>query len=212
MRPEDCHDYACWVSNDDAITPRTDTGPDADAADPPACRHLVVMGVAGSGKTTIAQQVAALLRAASAEADDFHSPEHRDQMAAGVPLTSEQRQPWLGRIRDWIEQQDAHGLHTVVTCSALKRQYRDFLRASGLTLEFVHLHASEESLRRRLHLRHGHFMPASMLTSQLATLEPLAPDEPGIVIDASAAVSEVVAAVYEFIGHSSAEDDCAQAQ
>ena len=161
-------------------------------------QHLVVMGVSGSGKTTLAQTLADRLGWACAEADDFHPQANVDRKTAGVALTDEDREPWLRTIRDWLTEQTRAGHAAVVTCSALKVAYRDVLRAAQGTVRFVHLTAPPEVIGERLTRRTGHFMPATLLGSQLETLEPLTPDEDGItlVVDRPPAVlaDEVVRA------------------
>lgn len=156
----------------------------------------VVMGVAGCGKTTIAELLAARLGWPHAEADDFHPEANVAKMASGIPLTDADRQPWLESLRDWITSQHQD---VVVTCSALRRPYRDTLRGSSANVRFVHLHGSRELLAARMGARTDHFMPVSLLDSQLATLEPLEPDEDGIVIDVAATPDAIVAAAYEFV-------------
>lgn len=144
---------------------------------------VVVMGVAGAGKSTLAAAIAERLEAVYVEADDLHSVEAKKQMASGVPLTDDDRWPWLGRVAAAARDAHAAGRSVVVACSALRRTYREALtRDSGIDLTFVHVHGSEEELAERIGQRTGHFMPPSMLASQLATLEPLAPDERGVVI------------------------------
>jgi gluconokinase len=154
--------------------------------------QIVVMGVAGAGKTTVARLLARRLGCALAEADDFHPPANVARMASGVPLTDEDRRPWLAAIAAWIAAQDGAGRDAVVTCSALKRAYRDVLRAASPRLLFVHLTAAPELLATRMAGRTGHFMPPSLLGSQIATLEPLDPDERGITLDAVAAPEALV--------------------
>ncbi len=160
----------------------------------PAAQPLVVvMGVAGSGKTTVAAQLALRLDAVFAEGDDFHSPANVAKMSAGRPLTDADRRPWLAAIRDWLAEQHAAGRAAVVPCSALKRAYRDLLREAG-PVRFVHLTGSPELLAARIEARAGHFMKPEMLASQLATLEPLGPDEPGVSIDVAAPPERIVEA------------------
>jgi gluconokinase len=149
------------------------------------------MGVSGSGKTTVGTALADALGVEYAEADKFHSPENIAKMSAGTPLTDEDRWPWLRSIAEWIREHEETG--GVVTSSALKREYRDLLRTGGDTW-FLHLNGSHELIAGRLASREGHFMPASLLDSQLATLEPLGSDEPGLVVDAAAPADELVAA------------------
>ncbi|MFP5347573.1 MAG: gluconokinase [Actinomycetes bacterium] len=146
-------------------------------------RHVVVMGVSGSGKTTIAQGISAVTGMPYGEADQFHPQANVDKMAAGIPLNDEDRWPWLRDIAAWMASEAADGKSTVVACSALKRSYRDLLRGGPPALQFVQLDGSAEVIRERMSHRSGHFMPTTLLDSQIATLEPLQPDEDGIVLD-----------------------------
>ncbi len=154
--------------------------------------HIVVMGVAGSGKTTIATMLAERLGVEYAEADRFHSEANIAKMSAGIPLTDADRAPWLEAIRDWLSAESDAGRPGVVTCSALKRAYRDVLCDARGRVWFVHLTGSPEVLAERMGYRTGHFMPTSLLPSQLATLEPLADDEDGMTLDVSAKPEEIV--------------------
>ncbi|WP_067855509.1 gluconokinase [Nocardia shimofusensis] len=151
----------------------------ADHAIPPP---VVVMGVSGSGKTTVAARLAAALGVPFAEGDDFHPAANIAAMAAGIALTDADRAPWLDRIADRLTRA-TDGV--VVSCSALARSYRDRLRADVPDLVFVHLDVPRAEVDRQLRHRGGHFMPPSLLDSQLATLEPLDADEAGIVVDAT---------------------------
>ena len=153
---------------------------------------LVVMGVSGSGKTTVAQAAATRLGWVFAEGDDFHPAANVEKMRSGHPLTDEDRWPWLHALADWISAREAAGENAVLTCSALKRVYRDVLDQGHPSVRFVHVTASVETLRRRLEQRRGHYMPASLLDSQLATLEPLQPDEPGFTLPGDADPAQVV--------------------
>ncbi|MGQ4537855.1 gluconokinase [Dermabacteraceae bacterium P7074] len=146
-------------------------------------QHLVVMGVCGSGKTTVAALLAQELGRVSAEADDFHPRANVEKMASGHPLTDEDRWPWLATIRDWLDEQAAAGRSGIVTCSALKRSYRDLLSQAGGRVTFVHLDGDRATLEERMASRSGHFMPATLLDSQLETLEPLGEDEDGFRLD-----------------------------
>ena len=156
---------------------------------------LVVMGVSGSGKSTIAALLAERLGWPMAEADEFHPETNIAKMASGIPLTDVDREPWLRSLRDWISEQDAEGRSTVVTCSALKRSYRDLLRGATSRVRFVHLSGTREVIGARLAGRSGHFMPPSLLDSQFADLQPLGADEDGITVDVDAAPEEIVDAV-----------------
>ena len=148
-----------------------------------APRHLVIMGVSGSGKTTISTLLSEHLGWTAAEADQFHPETNIAKMSAGTPLTDEDRWPWLESIRSWMDTQAASGQSTIVTCSALKRSYRDMLSAASGEVHFVHLNGETDVLLERMKARSGHFMPASLLPSQIDTLEPLAADEKGFVVD-----------------------------
>lgn len=157
--------------------------------------HVVVMGVAGSGKSTVARRVAELLGAEFLDADDLHSWANVEKMAAGVPLTEADREPWLAAVGERLAARDAR---LVVACSALRRRHRGLLRAGGEPVVFAHLHGSPEVIRARMAQRSGHFMLPGMLDSQLALLEPLEPDEPGIVLDIEAPPEQIARAAAEF--------------
>lgn len=154
--------------------------------------HIVVMGVSGVGKTTVAEALAARLGRDERDADDFHPRSNIDKMAAGHPLTDEDRWPWLEAIVTWLDEERAAGRSAVVTCSALRRAYRDVLRRAEGGVSFVHLVGDRELIATRLLTRSGHFMPASLLDSQFATLEPLGPDEAGVSVDVTDPVDAVV--------------------
>ncbi|MDF3290378.1 gluconokinase [Streptomyces silvisoli] len=141
---------------------------------------VVVMGVSGSGKSTVGGLLAERLGVPYAEADDFHPPANIAKMSAGHPLDDADRSPWLDAIAAWITDRGREG--GVVSCSALKRSYRDRLRAAAPDLFFVHLDGPPELIASRLAARMEHFMPAGLLRSQLEALEPLEPDEAGAVI------------------------------
>jgi gluconokinase len=151
---------------------------------------IVVMGVSGSGKTTVGSRLADALGVEYAEGDDFHPRANVAKMAAGAPLDDADRAPWLDALAAWMAERSGQG--GVVTCSALKRIYRDRLRASAPEAFFLHLSVPRPELERRVAGRRGHFMPPSLLDSQLATLEPLGPDEDGSTIDAARPPEEVV--------------------
>jgi len=151
-----------------------------DQVERPEPMVLVIMGVAGTGKSTVAGLLAGQLGLDLAEGDDLHPEANVAKMSSGVPLTDEDRWPWLDRISAWIHSQIDAGRPGVITCSSLKRVYRDRMREPGVV--FVHLDGSAEQIGARLSKRLDHFMPASMLESQLATLEPLESDEAGLVV------------------------------
>lgn len=162
--------------------------------------HLVVMGVSGSGKTTLAKVLAERLAWPFAEADDLHPQANIDKMAAGTPLTDEDRWPWLRAVRDWMSEQAAAGHSAVVTCSALRRVYRDVLRQADGGALFVHLTGDPELVRERMTHRQGHFMPPELLRSQYDTLEPLGADEQGMTVRLEATPAELVDDVFDRLG------------
>lgn len=154
-------------------------------------RAVVVMGVSGAGKSTVGQLFARRIGAPFIEGDDLHPEVNRRKMAGGVPLTEEDRIPWLKAVAAKIREAEASDV--VVTCSALRRSYRDLIRAeSGCPVIFVLLTADAAILGQRLQARQGHFMPAALLESQLALLEPPWPDEPHLTFDIGAPVEDVV--------------------
>lgn len=159
----------------------------------PSPRHVVVMGVSGSGKTTVAELLSDQLGWRMAEGDDFHPEANVAKMAAGTPLTDDDRWPWLRTIRDWISEQHEAGRSSVTSCSALRRAYRDVLRGAAGPVAFVLLDGDAATLEERMGTRQGHFMPAKLLRSQLATLEPLEADEHGAVLDLSHTPQHLVA-------------------
>jgi gluconokinase len=150
---------------------------------PAPTRHVVVMGVSGSGKTTVAHLVAARTGMLFAEADDFHSRANVEKMRTGTPLTDNDRWPWLRDLANWMAERAAEGRSTVITCSALKRTYRDVLGDGPPSLDFVHLDGPREVIHERMKHRTHEYMPSSLLDSQIDALEPLQPDESGIVLD-----------------------------
>jgi len=138
---------------------------------------LIVAGVSGCGKTTVGALLAGRLRWRFADADTFHSEANVAKMRAGIPLTDADREPWLRAITDWMDERIAANQSAVVTCSALKRAYRDRLLAGRPAATMVFLQVSKEVLEKRLMTRSGHFFPEKLLDSQLAALEPPGPDE-----------------------------------
>ncbi|MFG2870310.1 gluconokinase [Streptomyces sp. NPDC048338] len=150
---------------------------------------VVVMGVAGTGKTTIGPLVAEALGIPYAEGDDFHPAANVAKMSAGVPLDDTDRGPWLDAIGAWAH--DRAGLGGVVSSSALKRIYRDRLRAAAPGVVFLHLTGDRALIERRMGARRGHFMPTALLDSQFATLQPLQEDEAGVAVDVSGSPAEI---------------------
>jgi gluconokinase len=161
----------------------------------PATTSIVVMGVSGSGKTSVAQELTRQLGWEYIEGDDLHPEANVAKMAGGIPLDDEDRWPWLQRIAEVIGEHEAAGTSVIVTCSALKRSYRDLLREGHPSVWFAHVQASPQVLADRLAHRRGHYMPPSLLDSQLATLEPLGDGEPGDVIAGDGPLQQTVAAL-----------------
>ncbi|NHI20180.1 gluconokinase [Phycicoccus endophyticus] len=141
------------------------------------------MGVSGCGKSTVAEGISEALGLPFAEADRFHPESNIAKMSAGTPLTDADRRPWLADLAAWMAAQAREGQSTVMACSALRRSYRDILRSGPPQVQFVHLDGPSELISARMSARPDHFMPAALLQSQVATLEPLEPDEDGVVLD-----------------------------
>lgn len=156
---------------------------------------LIVMGVSGSGKSTVGSALARALSWDFRDGDAFHPASNVEKMRSGAPLTDADRWPWLDAIAAHVMELEARGGHVVIACSALRRAYRDRLRASGTRLAFVHLDGSFALIAGRMETRHGHFMPPSLLESQFATLEPPAPEETAIRVSIDAAPAAIVAAI-----------------
>lgn len=150
---------------------------------------IVVMGVSGSGKSTVGAALAQRLRVPFADADDFHPAANIAKMSAGHPLDDDDRRPWLETIGNWLAE---HADGGVMSCSALKRTYRDQLRSHCPEVEFLHLAGTPDVIGRRQASRPGHFMPASLLKSQFDTLEPLESDERGVAVDVDQNIDAIV--------------------
>ena len=151
---------------------------------------VVVMGVSGTGKTTIGEALAARLHLDYRDADVFHPQANIDKMAAGHPLDDDDRAPWLAAIGGWLAEHDQSG--GVVSCSALHRTYRDTLRSFAPRARFLHLSGDPEVIAERMRARPEHFFKVEMLASQLETLEPLEDDEPGVTADLSDPVEQII--------------------
>jgi gluconokinase len=154
---------------------------------------VIVMGVSGSGKTVVGSALAEALGGRFAEGDRFHPPANISRMSAGLPLRDEDRWGWLDAIATEIGEAERHGEALVVSCSALKRVYRDRLRLASRHLQFVYLEIGREAAAARVAARKGHFMPASLIDSQFAALEPPAPDEGALTLDAAKDSAKLVA-------------------
>ncbi|HEY2050891.1 MAG TPA: gluconokinase [Caulobacteraceae bacterium] len=161
---------------------------------------LVVMGVSGSGKTTVAKPLAQALGWPFEEGDDLHPAANVAKMRAGHPLDDEDRKPWLEAIGRWIDAQAAKREAGVITCSALKRAYRDQIRQGRPQVTLVFLEGSKALIAERLSHRHGHFMPPSLLDSQFEALEAPGPDEPVITVDISESVETQVRDIEQALG------------
>ena len=157
---------------------------------------IVVMGVSGTGKSTIGSQLAETFGWAYADADNFHPPANIAKMSADIPLNDEDRSPWLDRLRDHL----ASHPRTVLACSALKSRYRDHLSPAGLSISFVYLHGDRELLQSRLGSRQGHYMPATLLDSQLDALEAPSSSE-AIWCDVAQDPSSIVTQIITALGH-----------
>ncbi len=153
---------------------------------------VIVMGVSGSGKSTVAKGLSTVLGWEFAEGDAFHPEANVAKMRSGTPLSDEDRWPWLEAIGDWISEKESRGESAAVTCSALRRVYRDLLREGRPHVRFLHVTAGADLIRDRMEHRPGHYMPPSLLPSQLATLEPLGADEPGVTITNEGSAAQVL--------------------
>jgi len=171
--------------------------PEAKGKDPSV---IVVMGVSGSGKSTIAAMLAARLGWTYEDADWFHPPSNVKKMHSGVALTDDDRRPWLHGIAAWIDATRNIGAHGVIACSALKRAYREILVGDRRDVRIVYLKGGRELIARRMALRHGHFMPGSMLDSQFATLQEPGEDECPIVVSIEPRPHEIVDAIVAKLG------------
>ena len=156
---------------------------------------LVVMGVSGSGKTTIAALLAGRLGWEYEDGDDFHPPENVAKMHGGTPLTDEDRWPWLRAIAGWIDATRSTGRHGVVACSALRRAYRDILLQGKPDVRLVYLQGDKQLISARQAARLNHYMPATLVDSQFAALEEPGPDEDPIVVSVAPRPSEIVQAI-----------------
>lgn len=175
------------------------TGSDNDVRPPtgPQPRVLVLMGVAGSGKSTVAELVSQQLGWPFKEGDSLHPPANIAKMTVGHPLTDTDRAPWLEKVAEWVEAQLDSGQSGLITCSCLKRAYRDLVSRRGAGVTFVYLAGSHDTIAERLANRHGHFLPPSLLDSQFADLEEPEPDEPSIRVDIGPAPAQIAQHIVE---------------
>lgn len=162
---------------------------------------IVVMGVSGCGKSTIGRALADALGWDFQEGDTLHPQANIDKMSAGISLDDDDRWPWLDRIAEWIGDEAAQQRSGVVTCSALKRSYRDRLRLTGGSVRFAYINVSRAELERRTRQRQ-HFMPPSLLDSQLKTLQEPTPDEPALAVNGEATIEAMIADVRQWLADS----------
>jgi gluconokinase len=166
--------------------------------------RMILMGVAGSGKSTVGSQLAAMLGVPFADGDDFHARSAIRKMAAGVPLGDSDREPWLKALGEWLSSQPSGA---VVACSALRRRYRDLLRATAGELLFLHLVVEPATVEQRVRLRADHFMPAALIKSQFADLDELELDEDGLELDGTRPPQEICSSV---VNHIRARKTCSR--
>ncbi|HRO11831.1 gluconokinase [Amaricoccus sp.] len=168
-------------------------------------QHVIVMGVSGCGKSTVGAILSTRLGWPFEEGDRHHLPASIAKMSAGIPLEDSDRWPWLETLAGVLRSHEAEGRSSLLACSALKRAYRDLLRTGAPRVRFLHLHGAREVLQARLDTRKGHFFPPDLLASQYATLEPLEPDEDGIVVDVALPPEAQVEAALRWLGRAAAE-------
>lgn len=171
----------------------------ADAAAKPMI--IVVMGVSGSGKTTVSALLAAVLGYQFQEGDDLHPNENVEKMRSGTPLTDVDRLPWLYKVAEEIDSWCDRGESGVLACSALKRSYRDIIIGDRPEVALVYLKGSYDLIRQRVVARHGHFMPAALLDSQFASLQEPTPDEHAITVNVGGTPAEIVAEIVDRLDH-----------
>ena len=183
-------------------TPRTTRKQRASSISVPIAKPvvLVLMGVSGCGKTTVAAILAGRLGWPFEEGDALHPQSNIDKMKAGHPLTDDDRWPWLEKVAEWVEERLDAGENGLITCSALKRSYRDVINRRGSGVVFVFLSGSRETIAARLAVRHGHFMPPSLLESQFADLEEPTSDEPEIRVDIGPAPGVIAQDIFDDLG------------
>ena len=161
---------------------------------------LVIMGVSGSGKSTVAQALAQRLGWMFEEGDSLHPPANVAKMREGIPLMDSDRAPWLAKVAQWVDDRVKAGEHGIITCSALKRAYRTQIAGGHAEVTLIYLHADRAVLQQHVDARHHEFMPTTLLDSQLQTLERPGADEPVIAVDVGGTVEQTVAEVLRQIG------------
>jgi gluconokinase len=171
---------------------------------------VIVMGVSGSGKSTIGTLLAERLNWKFEDADQFHPAVNVDKMHKGIALTDDDRWPWLRAIAAWIDKTHSSGGHGVIACSALKREYRDVLVGDRADIRLVYLNGGKELIAHRLSTRHGHFMPSSLLHSQFIALEEPTADEKPIVISIVPQPNEIVLQILSALSNDTTEFLCAR--
>jgi carbohydrate kinase (thermoresistant glucokinase family) len=162
---------------------------------------LIIMGVSGCGKTTIAELLSRELGWEYRDGDEFHPQSNVDKMHSGTPLTDDDRWPWLKAIVAWIDEKRQAGAHAIVTCSALKKSYRDILIGSRKDVALIYLKGTEDLIAQRLSKRKGHFMPKGLLRSQFQTLQEPGPDEHAITVSIVPAPEEIAATILRELGN-----------
>lgn len=164
---------------------------------------LIIMGVQGTGKSTVGKALADRLGLSFIDGDDLHPAANKEKMASGTPLTDEDREPWLDAIGRTIASEREKGVTCAIVCSALKRRYRDQLRTYAPDVKFVHLSGSQDLIAKRIAHRHHEYMPTSLLDSQFATLEQLGDDESGIIANIEPPVHDLVQNILRGLEHDS---------
>ncbi|WP_324290678.1 gluconokinase, GntK/IdnK-type [Arthrobacter sp. H14-L1] len=185
-----------------SLAPDAAGSPAPDAVGSPVGRPvvLVLMGVSGCGKSTVASLLAGALGWSFEEGDSLHPEANVHKMATGQPLTDDDRWPWLAKVADWVEETLDDGRNGIISCSALKRSYRDAINRRGSGVVFVFLSGSRETIAARLAVRRGHFMPTSLLDSQFADLEEPSPDEPELRINVGPAPGQIAREIIDELG------------
>jgi carbohydrate kinase (thermoresistant glucokinase family) len=173
---------------------------------------LVIMGVSGSGKSTIAEELSVRLGWPFEEGDSLHPEVNIAKMHAGIPLTDADRLPWLERVAGWIDGQRSKKQPGIITCSALKRTYRQIIIGDRPEVRLVYLRGGRDLIAEHLAGRHGHFMPPALLRSQIDTLEEPDPSEDPLTVDVGASAAQIADEIIRFLGHSATISQCLAAE